>query len=353
LTGKLKQFAILVLVLALLVFTFGIAQADDEHSDRYTFVQDGEISKKVHLPTYEWYTKKNPPDGMVLAIHGLTLHGKRFEIIGRMFAAENPLGSYYLMAPDMRGFGRNRNKEHTFCQGNDCKRKVDYAKSVDDMCAIARLMRAKYPGVPLYLMGESLGSSMCLAVAGTHPGLVDGLVLSAPAENVNPLMFREPKIVAAGLWAVFIDPKFRMGLGVFMKDLVSNDPNIVKEMLGDPLVPKKMTLAELIRTDHFIGRTNKYAKDIKTDLPVLILQGSEDKCVVPDAVAKLAECIPSSDQTMRWLHAHGHLLLETTFVRAATIDAITDWFDSHAPSHKQDLVKMHEDIKALGGKATD
>src|ERR1700733_4366499 len=163
--GMLKQLKILALVLTLLLFTSGIAWADDHQPDRYTFVQDGEISKKVHLPTYEWLTKKIPPDGMVLAIHGLTLHGLRYDIVARAFAADNPLGSYYVLAPDMRGFGRNRNNEHTFCEGKDCKKKVDYKKSVDDLCTIAKLMREKYPGAPLYLMGESLGSSMCLAIA--------------------------------------------------------------------------------------------------------------------------------------------------------------------------------------------
>jgi acylglycerol lipase len=353
LIGSPKQLKILTLVLALFLFTSGIVWADNDHRDRYTFVQDGEISKQVHLPTYEWLTKKVPPDGMVLAIHGLTLHGLRYDIVARAFAADNPIGSYYVLAPDMRGFGRNRNKDHTFCQGKDCKRKVDYTKTVDDMSTIAKLMREKYPGAPLYLMGESLGSSMCLAVAAKHPELVDGLVLSAPAERVNPLMYKDPRIIASGLFAVFIDPKFNMGLNTFMKNLVSNDPNVVKEMMDDPLVPKKMTLAELLKTDHFIARTNKFAKNVKTDLPVLILQGSEDKCVVPDSVAKLAERIPSSDQTMRWMHAHGHLLLETTFLRAATVDAITDWFDSHTPAHKQELGKVRDDIKALGGKMPD
>ncbi len=352
-TSIIKHLKLCVLTFALLFSSIAVTQAASPLSERYDFVQDGEISKNVHLPTYEWVTKKIPPDGMVLAIHGLTLHGLRYDIVARAFAAENALGSYYVLAPDMRGFGRNRNSDHTFCEGKDCKKKVNYEKSVGDLIAIAELMRKRYPDVPLYLMGESLGSSMCLAVAAKRPDLVDGLVMSAPAETVNPLMYKKPKVVAAGLFAFFIDPKFNVKLGTFINELVSNDPNIVREMLDDPLIPKKMTLAELIKTDRFIAHTNKYAKYVKTDLPVLILQGSEDKCVVPDSVAKLAERIPSADQTMRWLHAHGHLLLETAFLRPATVDAITDWFDSHKPAHKEELVKIRQDIRDLGGKMPD
>jgi len=341
------------LTLALIICTGGIAKAEENAVQRYTYVQDGEISKQVHLPTSEWLPNKLPPDAMVLAIHGLTLHGKRYEILSRTFAAENALGSVYVVAPDMRGFGRNRNDEHNFCEGTDCKKKVDYYKSVDDMCKIAKIMRAKFPGTRLYLMGESLGATVCLAVAAKRPELVDGLVLSGVAESVNPMMFNQPKIIASGLFAFFIDPKFNMRLGVFMKQLVSNDPEICKEMMEDPLVPKKLTLTELIKTDRFIDKTNKFARQVKVDLPVLILQGSEDKCVVPHAVASLAQHIHSSDQTMKWLYAHGHLLLETEYIRPATIDAITDWFDAQTAAHKVILRTMQDDLHALGGKTSN
>ena len=112
----------------------------------------------------------------------------------------------------MRGFGRCRLSDHAFCVGNDCKRKIDYAKSVAEMGEIAKQMREKYPGLPLYLIGESLGATVCLAVAAQHPDLVDGIVLSGPAVRVNHLMYDEPRMIADGLWAVFIDPKFRVGL---------------------------------------------------------------------------------------------------------------------------------------------
>lgn len=342
----------ITVVLALIGCTMGMAKAEESPAERYTFVQDGELAKQVHLPVYEWYPKKSTPDAMVLAIHGLTLHGKRYEILARAFAAENQLGSDYVVAPDMRGFGRNRNNEHLFCVGTDCKKKVNYTKSVDDMCAIAEAMHEKFPGVPLYLMGESLGASVCLAVAAKRPDLVDGLVLAGTAERVNPIMFDHPRNVASGLFAFFIDPKFNMNLGAFMKDLVSNDPDICQEMADDPLVPKKLTLAELIKTDTFVGKTNKFAKQVKRDLPVLMLQGSQDKCVVPDAVARLAEHIHSADQTMKWLYSYGHLLLETEYVRPGTVDAITDWFDARTPAHKEELKKMEDDLHALGGKTS-
>src|SRR5262249_13605624 len=52
----------------------------------FKFVQDGEPSAKLNIPTYEWIPKDREPDGMVLAVHGLTLHGERYELLGRACA---------------------------------------------------------------------------------------------------------------------------------------------------------------------------------------------------------------------------------------------------------------------------
>jgi len=344
-----KLVVLRAIALVLFLLSTWIPCLADDSSARFTYVQDGEISKSVHLPVYEWYPKSQP-DGLVLCIHGLTLHGKRYEVLARTLAVDNPMGCYYVVAPDMRGFGRCR-VDHTFCEGTDCKKKIDYNKSVDELGTIARLMRAKYPGVPLYVLGESLGATMCLAVASKYPDLVDIMVLSGPPMHVNPLMFDEPRIVGAGLWAILIDPKFRMGLNVFMKKLVSDDPNIVKEMINDPLIPKTLSVAELLKTSKFVGQSIKFARNIKPNTPVLILQGSLDKCVVPGAVVKLSENVRSSDQTMKWLYAHSHLLLETAYIQPATINAITNWFDNHEPSHLADLKKVRDDLKSLGGKS--
>ena len=45
------------------------------------------------------------------------------------------------------------------------------------------------------------------------------------------------------------------------------------------------------------------------------------------------------DQTMKWLYAHSHLLLETDFIRPATINALTNWFNNHSTAHLEDLKK--------------
>ncbi|GEM_PF-3517704 len=99
----------------------------------YAFVQDGEPYQKLRMPVCERIPKGVQPDGMVLAIHGLTLHGKRYELLGKACASTG----VYFVAPDMRGFGMCR------ADTNDKygRRKINYDRSYDDLSGLVSCHR--------------------------------------------------------------------------------------------------------------------------------------------------------------------------------------------------------------------
>ncbi len=309
-------------------------------------MENGQLSKDIHLPTYEWYPKNVTPVGLILAIHGLTLHGQRYEVICKAFAASG----FYACAFDMRGFGRCYFSDHSFCVGKDCKRKVDLNKSYAEIVDLAQKIKQKYPNIPMIIMGESLGTSLSIKLASERPELVDGLVLSGPTVKVHPLMFLHPKIVAASTVGYFAKPRFQVSTDAFVKYLVSNDPNVVAEILDDPLCRKGLTISELLRTEKFVSKTLPYARKIKSNESLLVIQGSEDRCMVPHAIIDLAKSVPSSDQTLRWLHEHGHLLLETAYLRTATVEAVANWIDHHDPEHRKSIKALHSELVELGAK---
>lgn len=316
-------------------------------ADRITVVIDGDRSKQLHLPLYEWYPKDKEPIGMLLAIHGLTLHGNCYEVLGKVFAAEG----FYACAPDMRGFGRcYADDKQVFAVDGVSKQNVDYDGSYSDIVALAQSLKRDHPNLPLFVMGESLGTSMCVKLAAEHPELVTGLLLSGPTVRINPLMVLHPDNVLAAGWALFFHPRFRMSTTSFVKNLVSNDAAIVEELMRDPLCRKGLTIAELIRTKRFVSRTLPNAAKIRAELPILVVQGSEDKCMVPRAVTRLVCNIPSSNQTIRWLDAHGHLLLETRYLRPATLDAIDIWVGANSPAHEREATAIKTEFLQLGGK---
>ncbi len=323
---------------------------EPDPNDRIVYVEDGQPSKELRLPTYEWFPKDTQPIGSLLAIHGLTLHGKKFEVVCKAFAASG----FYTCAFDMRGFGRcYADKEHSFCDPHDCKKHVNFVKTYAEVVKLAAYIKQRNPDKPLYALGESLGTSLCIKLAANHPDLVDGLILSSPAVKLNPLMFVHPKVIVASTFGYFTVPRFQANTDAFVKNLVSNDSDIVNEMLSDPLCRKGLNARELYKTDTFVAKTLSYARKLQHNEPVLVLQGSEDRCMVPSGITELARSIPSSDQTLRWLHAHGHILLETAYLRPATVDAIATWLYQHNAEHVKRAKLIETNLLKLGAKQCD
>lgn len=317
---------------------------------RYEFVEDGEPTTKLHIPCYEWFPPGRKPTCLVLAIHGLTLHGRRYELLGKVAAT----GGYYFVAPDMRGYGKCRfDKSDKYCSGKDCRHKIDYEKSTEDLAAVGAYMKQLFPGVPLLIVGESLGATMALKLAGEHPELADGIILSSPAAKVHPLMYVYPDNIIEGAAAVLLRPKGEVKLNAFMRKLVSCNPKVGQELIDDPLVAKELTIGELLTSDSFVHKTLKYARQVKEGTPVLILAASKDHCVRPDAVTQITQNIKSANQTIRWLDHLDHLLLESDFIRAATVDSLTDWSDDQAEDRQKELAEIHKLMLELGDKSTD
>src|SRR5581483_3142467 len=90
---------------------------------------------------------------------------------------------------------------------------------------------SEHPGVPLFLLGHSMGGCLAVSYAIQHQDRLRGLLLSGPlaALDAAPAPVR---LMARGLSAVA--PR----LGVFSVDasLVSRDPEVVRAYQDDPLV---------------------------------------------------------------------------------------------------------------------
>lgn len=316
-----------------------------ELAAKFVYTEDGELSDALKLPIYQWMPVGGKPDAIILGIHGLTLHGRRYRVLARTMAVHN-LG---FVALDMRGFGRCKfDDKKQFSTPTDDKRKISHEKSYAEIVKLAQLIKAQYGNVPLIVLGESLGCTFCVRLCGEHPELADGMIISAPAVRVNPKMYASPADIKAGLKAV-VTPKHKVNLNAFITKLVSQRPEVVKEMLDDPLVLKEVSLLDLISTDEFVEKTAKWGKTVRPHLPIMILQGSHDGCVAPKSVTDLMMNMPSDDQTLRWMGSFGHLQLETSFVHSVVIDALGDWMKNHTADAKNELKELEQDINDLGG----
>jgi lipase len=119
------------------------------------------------------HTYRYGPDSpvQVLAIHGLTGHGKRWATL-----ASGHLPDVSILAPDLIGHGRSTWAAPWTIEAN--------------VAALADLLDAEGTG-PVLVAGHSFGGAVALALAAARPDLVSGLVLLDPAVALDGDWMRE------------------------------------------------------------------------------------------------------------------------------------------------------------------
>src|SRR5246127_1662007 len=122
------------------------------------------------LPLREWLPT-GEVKAVVLALHGFNDYSNAFEIPGEAWAKQG-IATY---AYDQRGFGAA--PERGFWPGR--------AALASDAATASHILRRLYPGVPLYLLGDSMGGAVAVVAmtreSGTQSPDVDGVILTAPA----------------------------------------------------------------------------------------------------------------------------------------------------------------------------
>lgn len=107
----------------------------------------------------------------VLAIHGLTGHGKRWESLFTRHLPDVPA-----IAPDLLGHGRSSWDAPWTIEAN--------------VAALAALVDAEADG-PVVVVGHSFGGAIALNLAAQRPDLIKGLVLLDPAVALDGSWMRQ------------------------------------------------------------------------------------------------------------------------------------------------------------------
>lgn len=322
-----------------------VEQMNPEVARLYTYVENPDfVASASPLPTYAWMPSSGHIKAIMFGIHGLTLHGRRYRVLARTMAVND----IAFVSADMRGFGANKFEADGKEKPKGELSHVDHEKSYQDLAKIAAAIKAKYPNVPLIVLGESLGCTFCVRLAGEHPEMINGVVLSAPAVRVNPKMYASAHDIEAGLKAL-VGNHHLVDLHNFFTDLVSPRPEVVKEMIDDPFIVKALSFHDLISTDLFVDKTIEWSKTTASNLPLLVIQGSNDSCVMAKHLTDMMMHMKSNDMRISWKGTYGHLQLETMFLRANVLDSVVMWLQDHSVDSRAKLEKMEQSIADLGG----
>jgi lysophospholipase len=212
----------------------------------------------------------------VLFIHGLGEHSDRYErLAGRLVA-----DGIACLAFDLRGHGRSTGRR------GHIVRFADYLADVD--AARSELQRRR-PGVPLFLLGHSLGGLILLRYLLENPQGIAGGVLSSPYLGDLPEM-APPKIVtflARLLSRLCPILPFKTGI---RPDRVSRDPEEVRAYREDPRIFDTVTPRFYTETQR--AQEEVHAAASTFPVPLLLMQSGADRLVDPQATRRWAKAAP-------------------------------------------------------------
>lgn len=211
------------------------------------------------LPLSVW-PALSEPQAIVLALHGFNDYRHAFSGVGP-FLAERGITVY---AYDQRGFGGTTGRG--IWPGDDVL--------VNDVRLVAALLRQRHPGLPLYLLGESMGGAVAISVLAETPDVADGVVLIAAAvwgrAAMNPLQ-------RAVFWLMAHSTPSMKLTGQGLKIMASDNIAMLRALGKDPMVIKGA------RVDALWGLTNLMDRALgavsSLSVPALVLYGERDQII--------------------------------------------------------------------------
>lgn len=238
---------------------------------------------------------------VVVVVHGYAEHGGRYAHVAEAFAAQG----WATVAPDHLGHGRSAGERALI---------ADFAHVVDDLHTTVELAEAAHPGVPVVMVGHSMGGLLTARFVQRTPDRLAGAAFLgavlgdwpwARAVLAEPSLPEEPS-----------DP-----------DGMSRDPSTNRAYAEDPLVyhggyKRPLLVSEVATLDAFRAEIDRIR------IPVACLHGSADPFVPPGPTVQSVVDMPSADKLIRVYPGAKHELVNETNraeVLADLVDAVRRW----------------------------
>lgn len=256
-----------------------IRRSDRAKVSKFTF--RGRDGKELFAE--RWLPSKAPA-AIVQIAHGVSEHKERYAD----FAASLVEQGFGVYANDHRGHGETAGSVEAL---GFFAEKEGWEVVVDDMHLLSVRAREEHPGVPLFLLGHSMGSLLARSYVILHGAELAGALFSGTAGSAGLLGFIGGFITAGEIrkhGARALSPKLNnLAMGANNKkfepkrtdfDWLSRDTSVVDAYIADPycgFVPSAGFFADLL---HGLNRINAAKEIAKTprEIPILFFSGEYD-----------------------------------------------------------------------------
>lgn len=240
-------------------------------------------SDRLHTVHAREWVPEGTPRGVVQIVHGVAEHIGRYDQAARFLAAHG----YVVCGEDHLGHGKTVDDGKYGYFG----KRDGWTLVTADVRQLRVLMGEKFPGVPYFLLGHSMGSFLARTYLCAYPGTVNGCILSGTGQE-KPALVTAGKAVASAVCALrgpeavsaLVD---NLSLGAYNKqfapnrttaDWICRDEAVVDAYLKDPFCTFKPT-AGMFR-DMMGGLQYISSQDALSNMdpstPVYLFSGDQD-----------------------------------------------------------------------------
>jgi alpha-beta hydrolase superfamily lysophospholipase len=277
--------------------------SDSRLTDSSVVLSDGYV-----LPIKTWPAKETPAT-VVLGVHGFNDYSNAFDAAAHTFA-DNLITTY---AIDQRGFGAT--EQHGIWAGS--------AILQSDLIATVTLLCERHAGVPLFLLGESMGGAVIISVTQQiEQTCVKGVILSSPAVwgwQTMPWWQTVPlRLLAHTIPAVTVSGE---GLDIHPSD----NEEMLRALGRDPLIIKETRIDAIYGLTDLMEAAMVNSGALK--MPALILYGEHDEVIPPAAICQMVNILPDR-AVSDWriiLYPDGYHMLTRDLQAAVVIQDMMTW----------------------------
>ncbi len=287
----------------------GVANDVPSIESQYFVTRDG-----LRLPLRRWDAKQ--PKAVIVALHGMSDYSEAFDMPGPYWAAQG-ITTY---AYDQRGFGAA--PDPGLWGGGGTMRR--------DLSDFVDAVHARYPGLPVYALGESMGGAVVLsALASKDPPRIAGAILCAPAvwgRRDMPLPYR------VALWlSAHTMPWLQVsgeGLHIWPSDNIA----MLRKLSRDPLYQHSARADQVYGLVNLMDAARAAPAHLADPPPVLLLYGAKDQVIPAGPTTAVIAALGHKAEVQRFPNGY-HMLLRD-LDRKEVWQTIVGWIDARGPVPK-------------------